>query len=759
MLRHIKTNNLDDFFKRLGDRAEKGVYFYRINGYNEKIDAFIHRYYEDARKSGVVIEGRIPNPDENNLSYFNEIMGMDFQLSLGFISDRIKKWLPRMNDYQREAVSTAIYDCLDKLHKAGKNENMLKNAYIKFMCWLYYKFERVLSKLGNDDVPKILYEADISNYELMLISILSNAGCDVILLQYKGDAEYLKSDPQSQTSDALTFVEGMGAFPDGYSLKKIREDIQNAANNARLYGTLPSIANCTNAWMEEGKILDNVRTPVALRGSDNRFFYNCFCRINGVEDKLTYVNELYQLGLEIKNSKRNLMVVNGEIPVPTMEEISQVRRKNAYQSQDQVIADLSTNIIFASSAEIQRLINKAFIDVMLEESKINGMNLNKLINKGVYLICWIKRYAFKILVNWKPPEVGCFIHFGGCRNENENLFMKLMARLPIDVLIFVPNLNENCTLSDPLLYEQHFTDSLNVQKFPSETTDLHVGTSAYHAERELDELMYRDSGIYRNQQYTRANAITLNTMYEEIPILWKEEAKYRPNFATTESVVSIPVIFSKVSGVKNGDINGYWNSVKELLKEETYLITEAPHIEQNAPNPMKVFATEFFKNGKLQRSKIKNHKDYPYAFLREEVQDHMLDKLQLLIDQKVIKGTFENGTEYTIIGTVLNLSKDLIRMIQKFDFTKKNPKLIYVNAGEKMLSLEDSILVAFLNLVGFDILFFVPTGYQNVERYFNTRPFEEHQIGEYVYDLQIPNLRLSPSKLSSTLRDKIFKRG
>ena len=396
---------------------------------------------------------------------------------------------------------------------------------------------------------------------------------------------------------------------------------------------------------------------------------------------------------------------------------------------------------------------------MLAESKVAGMNLNKLINKGVYLICWIKRYAFKILVNWKSPEVGCFIHFGGCKNENENLFMKLMARLPIDVLIFVPNLNENCTLSDPLLYEQHFTDSLNVQKFPSETTDLHVGTSAYHAERELDTLMYQDSGIYRNQQYARANAITLNTMYEEIPILWKEEVKYRPNFATTENVVSIPVIFSKVSGVKNGDINGYWSSIKELLKEDTYLITEAPHIEQNAPNPMKVFATEFFKNGKLQRNKIKDHKDFPYAFLREEIQDHMLDKLQLLIDQKVIKGTFENGTEYTIIGTVLNLSKDLIRMIQKFDFTKKNPKLIYVNAGEKMLSLEDSIVVAFLNLVGFDILFFVPTGYQNVERYFNTRPFEEHQIGEYVYDLQIPNLRLSPSKLSSTLRDMIFKRG
>ncbi|MFR7395193.1 MAG: YceG family protein [Blautia wexlerae] len=35
-----------------------------------------------------------------------------------------------------------------------------------------------------------------------------------------------------------------------------------------------------------------------------------------------------------------------------------------------------------------------------------------------------------------------------------------------------------------------------------------------------------------------------------------------------------------------------------------------------------------------------------------------------------------------------------------------------------MISLQDSILVTFLNLAGFDILFFVPTGYQSVENYF-----------------------------------------
>ena len=49
-------------------------------------------------------------------------------------------------------------------------------------------------------------------------------------------------------------------------------------------------------------------------------------------------------------------------------------------------------------------------------------------------------------------------------------------------------------------------------------------------------------------------------------------------------------------------------------------------------------------------------------------QDYLPEKLQLLIDQKLIKGTFENGTEYTVVSTALNLSKDVLRLIQKIDF-------------------------------------------------------------------------------------------
>lgn len=756
MLEHIKMQSPEDYFKELDNRQNKGVYFYRINGFSKEIDQFIRTYYDVARKTGVIIEGKIPNPDENNLSYYSEMMGMEFQLSVGFIETSLKKWLPRMNDFQCKNVAAAIYDSLDSMRKAGKTENMLKNAYIKFMCWLYYKFERIVNQLGANVVPKILYEGDICNYELLLISILSNAGCDVVLLQYHGDAAYRKVDPDSRFSDELK-LDGMGMFPEGYSLKNIRTQMQKDWENQKLYGTLPSLKNCTNAWIS-GKAFTDIRKPLQERGSDPGLFYNCYIRVNGAEDKLTYANELYQLQQELKNAGRKVVIAEQKIPTPTPEEIAAIRRRN-YANREQLLMELATNISYPANPELQRIMHKAFIDVLLMEDRTEGANINRLTNKAVYLLCWLNRYLPQLFDNWKAPQISCFLYLGGCRNENENMLMRFLGRLPVDVLILCPNLNETCTLTDALLYEENNTESLVLERYPQENAQVQMGTVAYHAERELDELMYQDSGIYRNQQYAKANVITLQTMYEEIKILWDQELKYRPGFSTVDNVVNLPVIFAKVSGVKDAAVPQYWASIHELITDETLVITKAPYIEPAVPNPMKAFAAGFYKNGRLLKDKIKSHPNYPYGILREDMQEFMLDKLAALIAQKLIRGIGENGMEYTVIATVLNLPKEIVRMIQKFDFTKKNPKLIYINTSEAVISLEDSILTAFLNLIGFDILFFVPTGYQNIEKHFNQKMMEEHQIGEYLYDLTVPDLKNLPTGARPSWRDRIFKRG
>ena len=49
MLEHKKIQNLSDYFVELNSRREKGVYFYRINGYSEEVGEFINKYYDTAR--------------------------------------------------------------------------------------------------------------------------------------------------------------------------------------------------------------------------------------------------------------------------------------------------------------------------------------------------------------------------------------------------------------------------------------------------------------------------------------------------------------------------------------------------------------------------------------------------------------------------------------------------------------------------------------------------------------------------------------
>lgn len=756
MFERKKLQNLNDYFKPLSARAEKGVFFCRINAFSDAVKIFIKEYYEAARLSGVVIEGKIQNPDEKNLAYYETVMGLDFQMSVGFFNSSLKKWLPRLKEAQRGFVSAAMYDTLDEMREEGKNENILRNAYIKFMCWLYYKFERIVNQLGTDNAPKILYEGDISAYELKLFKILSNAGCDVVLLQYHGDGAYTKLDPSSSISDAYS-CDGLTDFPDGFSIGQIRKEIEDDIKAQRIYGALPKALNCTNAWIE-GRGFGDILKGALARGADTNLFYNCFYRINGVEDKLTYMNELYQFQLQLKNSQRRLVIVENEIPQPSMDEIKAISRKN-YSSREQAISDLSKNITYTYNIELQRLMVKAFIDVMLEWDKESNMSVNRIINKAVYLLCWLKRYQSRLFANWKMPEISCFIYLGACKSMDEAMFLKMLSRLPADVLVLNPGLNSKCCLEDKFLYEITHSESLEVTKYPREEAAVLMGTAAYHAERELDTLMYQDSGFYRSQQYQKASSVTLKTTYEEIAILWNQELKYRPNFSVINNIVSMPVIFAKASGVKDGDVSRYWADIRQLITKDTFVIKGVPYIKPTDENPLKAHAVEFFKNGRLQRNKIKNHPSYQYGFIREEMQNYILDKLQMLIERKLIAGTLVNGAEYTIISTVLNLNLKIIRMIQKFDFTKKNPKLIYIDTTESMMSLEDAVMAAFLNLTGFDVAVFVPTGYQNIEKYFAEDIMEEHQVGEYVYDLQTPHLEADASYTRRSWREKLFKRG
>lgn len=769
MFRQAALEKLNQYFMTLAERPGRCVFFYRFSGTSPEVAAFLRRYYEAARKNGAAIDGRLKNPDARQLAYFSEMQGMEFRLERGFLAARLQSWLPRLSPTQREALSEAIFTTLQELRQAGKNDNMLRNAYIKYMCWLYYRFEHMVNRLGAEELPKIIYCGNISGYELQLLSVLSRVGADIVLVEPEGDGAYAQVDAASAYS-RLYQAANLTPFAPGFSLKVLQQELARANARERLYGPAAAVKPCTNAWLKQPE-LAGVLTPVGERGTgergqDSGFFYNCFIAQYGVADKLTFSGELFELYKRLQGQKRRICVLNaandkgGRIPAPTPEEIGAIRRQ-PYTETEQLVSGLARNISAAwvGSPDLQRLMTRAFMDIVFEAGEEPGASLPKLTNGAVYLLCWLKRYYKELFGGGggKFPEPGVFILFGGCAGEHEARFLRLLSRLPVDVLLIQPDLTKSSALRDPSLLELRFGESLALAEFPTEQSRVRVSTAAYQAERELDSMMYQDTGLYRNQQYTKAESITLKTMYEEIAILWDQELKYRPSFQVVGDTVTLPVLLEKICGVRDGQVSAYWQEIRKLVTPDTLVVAHIPWPGLSGENPLRSCAVQFLQNRRLKRDKIKAHKAYRYGILRGEMQEYLLDKLQLLLDQRLIAGTFENGTEYAIIAVALNLPKELVRLIQRFDFTKKNPKLIVINTQEEVLSLEESILAAFLNLVGFDILFFVPTGYQCIERHFRQPFANEQQLGEYIYDLTPPDFASLPGRSERSTRRGGFR--
>ena len=738
MLLHQKIKGLDDFFKRLSERKPKGVYFYRINSYDEVILEFIRKYYQLAKREGAIIDTNIENPTAQNIAYFNEIIGDKYVHGPGFMAEALKKWLPRIRDYQRASIADGIYDTLEVLRRQGKNVDILKNNFIRIMCWLYYNFYNIMEKLGSDEIPKIIFWGNVNFPELSTLKILSNAGADIILVQPGGDAKYRAIDPKSEYSIDL----GMGSesFPAGFDLQWLLKQYEEDKSKKLLYSNNNNIIANTNAWLS-GDIFEDLKNT--RRGDDTSFFYNMFVRIKGCDDRNTYVNNLYLLYQDLKKADRRIKVINNGISNPSVDEIAKIKRGN-YANENQLIMDLKKNITLKSNTFID-VARDAFVDTMIDIGKLMNMDMNKIMNKGIYILCWFHRYIVELLGNTdihSPSPI--LIYFGSVESDTESLFLNMVAKLPIDVVIFNPEKKAD-KLSGERLYEINFEESLKINEFPTDSGTLTMGTMAYNAERDLDTMMYSDTGMYRDMQFAKANIIKLSTTYEEIAIYWKQEARFRPNFSTLDDVVNIPVIFAKASGVANSDTNTYFQNIKDLITDTSLIYKNESIYGRNATVASGV--PSFYKNGRLDKDAIKHSQIYKYDFLRAETQDYILGKLSELLKRKTIVGTGQNGVEYKIITIVLDLPKEILRFIQSFDFTKCPPKLIIVNTTENMISLEDSVIVAFLNLIGFDILFFIPTGYDNVGKYFSNHIMEEHIIGNYLYDIAIPDFnRLKAAK-------------
>lgn len=726
-----------------GGREDNKGYFFRLASYDPGIESIIERYYGLCRDCGRIFEARLANPSAEETAAAVNAMKGAFSADKKYIENLLAA-IPGLGQPLCGRLAEEISLSLCDSEKKGMNDNIRRNVFVKYYCWLKNNFRECLAAANAGRIPRLLYMCDPGKHEIWLLSVLSKCGFDVLVILVSGESGSLAAGSEARYSQN---VSGGISFPKGFSLNKYKSAydaaerlIKNLSGNSRT-------AIIPNVWLT-GELTEDILMSPEKRGSNGEKIFTLYGRINGAKDKNSYLSALYNMYMSLRDRRRTVVIDEGIKP-PSNEEISAVRR-GSYNDVYSLIGDLAKNLVH-SSPELQCLMRRAFGEVMLEYFHVR-QDIRRALAKAVYLICWTKRYQYELFSGWKPPVTAALIFMGGCKDGKESLFLKMISRLPADVLILAPDLERKCSLEDSRLYERNYVNSLPVTKFPKEDSGLQMGTVAFYAERELDNALYgsTDTALYRSQQFDRANALRLRSTYEEIALTWNEDVKFRPNFTARGDVVTIPVFSAKISGVKNSDVKGYWDSISGLITEDTAVIANAPVItEKIAPGCRPV------KDGKLRLREIKADVNYRYGFLSEQRQDHILGKIQLLIDKNIIKNGSADPNEIAVIG--LSLGSELLRLIQRFDFTGKNPKLIYINTTENVISYEDSVAAALLSLIGFDVLYFLPTGYSCAEKYLSQELFDEHRIGEFMFDLAVPELK-NPGKRKKSFFDRLFSR-
>ena len=283
---------------------------------------------------------------------------------------------------------------------------------------------------------------------------------------------------------------------------------------------------------------------------------------------------------------------------------------------------------------------------------------------------------------------------------------------------------------------------------------MKFATVAYSAERELDTKLYGgDTGIYRNFQFPNSQSVTLKTTYEEIDILWKEEARFRQGFSTAGNLVSVPNVFAKISGVEDGNLDKYWEDVRKKLTPETILVEKKAN--QNEQIPDLSAYRQFYRNGEIDAEKLKNSTMNKYGFLPDRIQDMLLFKLQEACSSGFLKLQGDD-LMCAVIHYGMSFNKEMLQIIQRFDFTRKIPKLIYIDAVEDTFTLQECIQIVLCNLIGFDVLIYTPSGYKNLETFVKNDAFEEHIMNKFLYNVEVPKFKIPSEDKNGGFFGKLF---
>ena len=495
------------------------------------------------------------------------------------------------------------------------------------------------------------------------------------------------------------------------------------------------------------------------RSDSNYYFEPCFYRVIGVEDSHNYNNILKTLNDRIEEYKDITLLFENSIPMlGEMELIQYIYNElntmdiTNMQAQDIVLFDdENINRIFLESLDY-------IIPLSIKNENFFNENIrNNFITK---LIVWT--YSFVKNINFNSDFNPKFIYYGQI-SRHEIYFLIMLHLMDFDVVYINPLKEE--------FFEEIDTDKLSELKMsmniePLETfkdraakgnTIDNVETITKQIERDINETLFADTGIYKPWQYRSGytKRILLDTILEDIYIYWNEPAKLRTGFRVENNVVSVPCFFYKIDGQFINDFE-FQRLVKFCTESKNTLFFNDGRISSMNEESDDMYSLMFcqLSDGTFDIEEVKKTSIYRFGKYSNEVQNLILNKFnEIIVKKDIFNINLDKEKILRFFALVLSMDEQIIRIIDNFDFTGNVPKLVvYLNNEDEICELM-TMLLGYLNNIGIDIVIFNPSGLFNINNIIKNTIVKVMRLEQMNYTSNYGRLiKLKKSMISKILR-------
>lgn len=469
----------------------------------------------------------------------------------------------------------------------------------------------------------------------------------------------------------------------------------------------------------------------------------------GVGEENLYNLEIYKTNYSIENQK-DLVLFTESIPNPNDFDLINYF-KSGLKNYKNSLEELDLEIV--NNEEINLKIKRA-LDLVLTEGEGEFANDRVKQNFIVKILSWIKVYISNITID--KNEAPKIVFYGDAK-KHEFLFMLVLYLSGFDVLYLNPNnkvdtsvlkldrhkieIIENDFVDELISFEDRVIMGEKIEKGSIKK----AYTVGAEASKRISEELLNESGFIKPWQLQdrMIKNLLLNTTVDEISIYWDEPAKLKPGFKFDANIVEIPVLFAKIDGIYS-DRMEYIEFIEKFRNSRyTYFLEYSGYTN--------VFAREFIKNAfslsfllstdvKLDKKPIINNPDYTISTLSIQQQIMILEKVEELFEGNMFMEGLNVEDKIRGLYTVLHMDKQFIRMINEFDYSNVNPKLVLYMGKSYLLSKEICFLMLLLSKIGFDIVVLSAGGENTIENIINNKLIDHHRLDRMEYDLRLNDL-------------------